>query len=258
MKASFGNWSILYMLGTFLLTQAMFDVGLIRRITLWFITRNFAKKSPWHLTVMFLVAVFDLVVFIDSTACCILMLMIAHEVIEAFGFEKGDEWPCMLIMAIPIVVNGGYAGSPIGHPPNISVMNVVSALSGQQMDIVLYLGAGIPASILFCVLFFLYMKLFVKPDLSQFKNADYSKLDAMRPVPMTKQEKVTAFSVLLVLIGWVLPGIIALFDTSNALYLFLSKMTLLYPTLVGVALLAVIRIDGKPVLDVKDALTKIS
>jgi sodium-dependent dicarboxylate transporter 2/3/5 len=90
---SFGNWIVVYLIGTLLLAVALQEVGTIRRITMWFLTRKFAKQSPWKFTFMFFLAALIIGLFLDVTTIQFFMLFIAYEVFEEVGFKKGDAWP---------------------------------------------------------------------------------------------------------------------------------------------------------------------
>lgn len=90
---SFGNWCVIFIIGCLLITLALEQAGTIKRITMWFLTRKTAQKSPWGFTLMFLGAAFLVGLFLDVAAAQFFMLGIAHKMFELLGFKKGDRWP---------------------------------------------------------------------------------------------------------------------------------------------------------------------
>lgn len=256
---SFGNWIVLFMVGTFLLSDAMDQWGLIKRITLWFVTRNISKKGPWHLTVMLLLSAFVLGLFMDCTAATIVVLLCAHEVFRTLDFREGDEWPRMVVAAVPFTITAAYAATPIGHPSILTVMSMIASATGTELNLLSYMMVGIPLALLFFVAMIFYLQRVVRPDLSRFVDLDYNKLEEMKTGRrMGIQETIVSAVVLAVLVLWLLPGFLAIVANGSWAHTLLNRLSMLYPTLLGCLILAVIRIDGQPILNMKAALNRIA
>lgn len=255
---SFGNWIVLFIVTMLLLCEALQQVGLLRRMTLWFITRKVAQKGPWALTTMMLLATLVVGAIMDCTPTAMVMIVIAHEVFNAFGFKEGDEWPQMIIAAIPMTVTIAFGMTPIGHNLVIAVMDIVAAASGESINMVQYMLIGVPVGLILFAILILYFKYFVKPDTSKFNDVDFSGLRALKPGKMSAQEKIVAVVACAVLLFWLAPGVLGIVAPDSSILAFVNEMTMLYPVMAAIALLAFIHIDGKPILNMSEALNKIS
>ena len=104
---------------------------------------------------------------------------------------------------------------------------------------------------------FCFFRFIIKPDMSKLENIDYAKIEALK-VPMTAKEKFVAVVSALLIIVWILPGILSVAAPNAAITIFLNDITLYTPLLVVLVIFAIVRFDGKPVLDIAEASTKIS
>ena len=75
---------------------------------------------------------------------------------------------------------------------------------------------------------------------------------------MEKREKITIVISILLLLCWVVPSIISLVAPTNPVYTFMARITDSGWLFLAVVLLAVIRVDGEPLLDLGEAFQKIN
>ena len=127
-QQSFGNWIVLFVLGTLLICYALEQVGTLRRICMAFITSKVAHKSPWMFTFMFMLAGLVIALFLDVTPAQFFMLGIAHEMFKILGFEKGERWPRYVVVMITFSAVIGFAMTPICHTLPILWMSIYSGI----------------------------------------------------------------------------------------------------------------------------------
>ena len=255
---SFGNWIVLFIVTMLLLCECMQEVGLLRRMTLWFVTRKIARKGPWALTTMILLATLIVGSVMDCTPTAMVMIVISHEVFQALGFKEGDDWPKMVVAAIPMVVTISFGMTPIGHNLVVAVMGIVSAASGETINMLQYMMLGVPIGLLLFVLILVYFRFVVKPDISQFETVDFNKLEELKAGKLTLQEKIVAVVAVCVLLFWLTPGVLGICAPESPILAFVNQMSMLYPVMAAIALLAFIHVDGKPILNMSATLNKIS
>lgn len=72
--SSFGNETFTFLLFTFMLTYALSQTSIIKRVALAFITSKWAQKGAWQLTLLFLLSVLFIGLFIRQQfyflSCC--------------------------------------------------------------------------------------------------------------------------------------------------------------------------------------------
>ncbi len=261
-QQSFGNWIAIFVMGCLLICFALEKAGTIRRICMWFVTRKVARKSPWMFTFMLILSALVIALFLDVAPAELFVLGVAHEMFDVMGFKKGDRWPRYVVVMIAFSAVIGFAMTPICHTLPILWMSIYASITGNPANIVAYVCAAAPVGAIIWALMMLWMKKVIKvdKDVPQLENVDWAKIDAMRPGPMDKREKIVVTVSILLIACWVVPSIISLLGPNNPLYpLYLAMARLADSSFLflAIALLAIIKVDGEPLLDLNEAFRKI-
>ena len=251
---SFGNWIVLFVLGCLILTVALHKAGTIHRIAFWFMTREFARRGLWPFTFMFLLATLAIGCFVDVLPAQIFMLGIAYEIFDDLGFEKGERWPKVMVVGVTFSSIIAFTMTPISHPLPILFLGIMSDISGVAANLVLYMLVGIPIGLVIFVLMFLWFRKFTKLDASQHEKFDLDKIESKRPGPMGAREKAVNVICGLVLLVWVVPGFVLLFAPDSPANAYLGRIGLTAPLFISIALLALLYVERRPLLDLKQAL----
>ena len=250
--ASWGNWLILFLIGSFGLSEGLRASGFSRRFALWFITLPFVAGHPWRLLSMFLLACTLLGGILSLTVTCVVFMAIAEPMLAALGYKRGDPFAAMLMMAIGWSATASSAMTPISHATNLAVMDFVQKDTGRPMSWVLWMVAGIPLALLTLGMLLLFYRYVVRPDLSKFgaMAVDYVRAEAAKMGRMKTEEKVAVAVVILVIALWTLPSVAgnALPDVSA----YLNEMGYVIPALGGGSLLCLIRIRNRPIISFRD------
>lgn len=259
-QQSFGNWITIFVLGTLLICFALEQVGTLRRICMWFITSKAARKSPWNFTFMLILSGLVIALFLDVTPAQFFMLGIAHEMFKILGFKEGDRWPRYVVIMITYSAVIGFAMTPICHTLPILWMSIYSAITQTPASIASYIAAGLPIGLIIWAIMMVWMKVVIKvdKDVPQLENIEWERIEAMKPGPMDKREKIVVVVSILLLACWIVPSLISLVDPTNPVYLFMARLADSSFLFLAIVVLAVIRIDGKPLLDLGEAFQKIN
>lgn len=257
---SFGNWIALFVLATLLVVYALEKSGTLKRICMAFITSKYARKSPWSFTFMLIASGLVIALFLDVSPAQLFMLGIAHEMFKILGFQKGDRWPKYVVIMITFSAVLGFTMTPICHTLPILWMSIYSGIVGQPYSIVSYMAAGIPVGLIIWIIMMLWMKLVIKvdKDVPQLEKIDWAQIEAMKPGKMELREKLTILISVLLLACWIVPSVISLFAPQSGLYLAMAKLGDSSFLFLAVALMAIIKVDGEPLLDLHEAFSKIN
>lgn len=252
---SFGNYIVIFYLGCLLIVHALSKAGTFKRVCMWFVTRSAAKKSPVMFTFMLLLATFIISLFLDVSAAQILMLAIVHQMFEVLGFKKGDRWPKYIVMAITFTCILGFAMTPICHTLPILFMGIYSSMTGVAANMLIYMAVGIPVGAVIWIVMILWLFKVVKmtKDVPELENIDWDKIQEMKPPRMEIREKIIILITGLLIICWLIPAILALVVPESGLYQVMHIMTDTSFLLLAVVVLAILKIGGKPLLDLADA-----
>lgn len=253
-----GNWIAIFALGCMILTVALQKTGLIRRITFWFITRKVAKRSSFGFSAMFLTATLVISSFLDCVVAQFLMLGILHEIFDLFGFKKGDAWPRYMVMLSSFTVIIAFAMTPICHTAALLFMAVYTGITGTPANMLSYMAVGLPVGILIFLLMLLYFRFVLKVDMSRFGEIDMDALEAQKPGDMSLSEKIVATVCATVLVLWLIPGFLAIIAPASPVYAFMSStMTDTAWLFIAIALLSVIHVEGRPILNLREDLARV-
>lgn len=255
---SIGNWCVIIVIALLIFCEVLSETGIIRRIALWFLTRKIAKKSPWGFTFMFLLAALVIGLFMDVSGAQVLLYALATEVFVILGISTEDKWAKVISIGIMVSVVIAFAITPICHTMPILFMGIYSAIAQTGINWLAYMAIAIPVGVIIWLLMYLFMRYIVKPDMSKLTNIDFEKIEALRTGPMTKREKFVVTVSVLLIIAWVLPGFLGVLAPGAAITVWFDSITMLTPLLVVLVIFAIVRIDGKPILDIAECMGKIS
>lgn len=118
-------------------------------------------------------------------------------------------------------------------------------------------GVGLAACFVMFVVVWLEFRFIQKPDVSKMKDLDIDALKSTVP-PMQKREKWVAGAFIILIIMWVFPQTIMKIPGLESFGSMLNNLGTYAPPLLIVAALSIIPCEGKPVLNLKDACTKIN
>lgn len=254
----FGGSIPFFIIGMLILNYALESCGLLRRIALWFVTRKIARKSPWAFTFMLFLATLVLSLFMDVSPTTVVMLAVAHSIFENLGFKKGDSWPRMVVAGITWIVCIGFWMTPIGHNIVILFTGMMAAATGHSVSLFDYMLVGVPVGVVLFLLMFLYFRFVTRPDTSHFNEVNFDVVESMRPGRMDPNEKVTAWVGGITLFLLIAPGFLDVILPGNRFSAVMNGLTTTFVIYAAIAVLAIIRIEGKAILDIPAACSKIS
>ena len=249
---SFGNMCFAYVLATMLVNVALEDSGVIEKVATWFITRKICKGRPWVFLGMFFFSCVTLELFLDCVPVTLIYLVMAERICQMLGYEKGSKFGKALTYAILVLVIIPYGATPISHPGAVLMMGFLQQI-GMPITTGQYMAIGVPFSYISLVVVMLIIKFLLRPDFSKFQNYDPSIM-AEGQKPLDAKGKISVVVFLLIVICWLGPD---LFFFAPALSAWCSQMSFVAPPILGIAVLAIIRIGDKPILDVKKDIYRI-
>ncbi|QAT49113.1 sodium:sulfate symporter [Caproiciproducens sp. NJN-50] len=251
-KSGFGNATIAFLMVFFMMSYTLSQVGLSRRLAVWFFTNKLAQKSPWMFVTMFLFGAMVMASFMSQTAALLIFLPIAEQIFKELEYEKGDRFPQMLVLGLGISVGIGSANTPLGHAIILIPIQLLQEQTGLSVNIIAYSAFGIATGLLIFTALILVYRFLYHPDLNKLANYDATKLRNDLP-PMSKQEKIAAGLFAGVIAVWILQGFLKNIIPAAGGYL--AGLGNAVPVMIAIIIMCVIEVDGKPIMNYKDAAT---
>ena len=141
---AYGNPLILLMLGGFLLSAAMEQSGVHRRIALWMVNLVGGNSGP-RLVFGFMLASAVLSMWISNSATTLMLLPIVMAVV---GQLSDRRVTVALVLGIAYAASIGGIGTPIGTPPNLVFMKIYQETTGVEPTFVQWMGWALPVTVL--------------------------------------------------------------------------------------------------------------
>jgi Di- and tricarboxylate transporters len=241
---SFGSTTVVFFITCFILASSLVTTGVAKRIAVWCITSDLSQKGPWMNVFMIFVGVLLLGQGLSAAPVLVICFPILYEIFEMVNYEKGEETPKMLMLGTAIVTQIAMSMSPICHSVVTTGIATFNSYTGNSISLPQYVVVGMPIGLIMFAVFFLICRFVWKPDLSKMRNIDHEAIKA-KLGPMNLAEKIAIGAYLLVIICWILPGLTEYFPSIA----FMKKVENCYPSIAAIALLCIIKIDGKAILD---------
>ena len=232
MASSLGNNTIAFLIFSCILTYALSSTGLLRRIALWFISLNIAKKSPWLFAMMYFISILVIGSFIAPTVLFVLYFALAKEIYFLNSLEPGDNYAKMLMIGTAIMTSISCAMTPIAHTFPLMAIGYYEAATGLTINWLKYMAIGIPAGLASAAICFGILYLCFKNKIKDYKNlSNMFELDKI-----TKNEIISLIVFLVVVAMWLVSG---LFPTWLPI---LKTWTTTIPPIFGIVVLCLLGI----------------
>ena len=120
---------------------------------------------------------------------------------------------------------------------------------GRAWSLVQLSGLRRAHGLILFVLLCVAVRLLTRPDMSKFKDFKIENV-VKKQGPMTLREGTTAVVFFVTVIMWILPGVLKMFSDTAWVNAF-NSFGITFWAILSVVVMAVIHIDGKPLLDVR-------
>lgn len=241
---SFGSNQIALTVGILALIGAVNANGICIYIGRWFVTRKIINGRPWIFTLMIFFGVYILTILTSADSAIFLFWPILYGLFKDLGYKQGDEYATLMIISVVMVALFGFAAMPFRGIVLLMLTNF-ETMSGIAINQLSYMGLSlILGPVLICGLV-LMLKFLFKPDVSLLKAVHTELFDKEKLPPMNLKQKMLVGSLFVFMAGMFLPSLL-----PQGMWI-KTVLTILGPagfTALLVACLAIIRIDGEPLL----------
>lgn len=253
-SGSLGNSTVFFLILCSMLSASLQKTGVTHRLALWFVTSKISRKSPWLAIGMIYIAIFILASFLSTTATMLVFIPIMTAIFETLGYEKAaqDKFPALMMTSIVVVSQIAQSTSPISHSMTlIGISTYSNYMPNDAIGFVQYIAICLPIGLVSLVFWYLLSKFVFRPDVSRFAKLDLEQLKGEHK-PMSKAEKISGAIYLVTVLFWILPGV-AEYIFPAGIAGFFAGIDQDFVPMIAIVLLHLIQVDGKPVMDYKDA-----
>lgn len=251
-QQSFGNSTFLFLLFTFIVTHALEETHFLKRVVAKAIYSSWAQKSSWRFMTSFFLVVLFVSTLISPTILFMITFPIYEEMMQAFGLKKGDRNASLLLITLFCTIAIGTAMTPINHVFALTAIGIYESAFKEVISHLSYMQVMIPTGLVIFVGLLISLKWIWKVSLPPMQSIHIGELSDLPSVSIQERWVVSLFFLMIIL--WLLPEGLALGVPSMAKWM--KQASIAFPPLVVTLLLAMIPIEGKPVLKLQQALSK--
>jgi sodium-dependent dicarboxylate transporter 2/3/5 len=253
MSAQFSNPTLLLLIVGLLALVALAQAGIIDYVTAKLISARFAQGKPMVVVALLMTVGMLLSSVIGSPIVMILFATLATNMFKKLGYKPTDKFCILLVIGLFSAANLGIAIWPfLGWA--LITLGMTSSSTGVIIPYFEYMIVILVFNSMFCILYPFFMKL-LGADFSKMKDVSFSDLNSQTEAGLTKRQKTV---VLLITLFFVFAIGTMLFDQGTVIGSMIHSLGILGGLLVLLTLFLMIKIDGEPLIDMKDAAAKFS
>jgi sodium-dependent dicarboxylate transporter 2/3/5 len=226
--ASFSNSTVFLFIGSFIIAEAMLVHRLDRRLAFTVLGMRFVGSSTTRIILAFGLIGALTSPFMSNTGAAAMMLPIAIGVMTSVGGliseSTGEDVPpgrlrfgaaLMLVITYSITVGGLLL--PIGSPPNLIGRNLVEEATGEPITFLEWFFMALPVVVVMFVAVIVVVVVMNRPEVRHVPGVeDYVAAEKAQLGRLSRGERNTLIAFGLAVIGWSLPGIVALFTGDDS------------------------------------------
>lgn len=242
---AFGNDTVLFLLFLYVFCYVIDTAGITKFFASKLIGQRFVQGKPWILAAMIFMAAYFCSVLTSVVASMVLCWSMIYSLVEKMGYKKKDAYPTILIIGVTYFAIMGYTAMPfkLGYP---TLAGLVTQLTGLTVDPLKYLIMGLFLSVLLFIVWILFCKFILRPDVSKCIAAGEIAEEAEVEV-LDKRQKLILFLMGLMIVCMLLPSV---FASSQASFIqLLNRIGLTGIVALFDAVFIFLRFEGKPLID---------
>jgi sodium-dependent dicarboxylate transporter 2/3/5 len=219
--APFADPIIFLFIGSFMLAEAMFVQGLDRRIAFGALSSRLVGRSPVRILFVYGAVGAALSMWISNTATTAMMFPIGLSIVAHLTEGRESEpasrefaMAMMLVAAFGASIGG--IGTPIGTPPNLIGIGMLSRIAGIDISFFRWMLMGVPIVILlfgYLVAYFYFRSLKGFEVDAERASRIEGELHRLGPLSRGQRNVLVAFVTTVAL--WLLPGVLAIAGAGN-------------------------------------------
>ena len=219
--APFADPIIFLFIGSFMLAEAMFVHGLDRRIAYGALSARLVGGSPGRILLVYGLVACAISMWISNTATTAMMFPIGLSIVahltEGRERDQGSRSfaTAMMLMAAFGASIGGI-GTPIGTPPNLIGIGMLSRIAGVEISFFEWMMLGVPLVLVTFAFLFLYFRFGllreVRFPLGRTERFA-EELRRLGPISIGQRNTLIAFGITVAL--WLLPGVLHLVTAAG-------------------------------------------
>lgn len=248
-----GSDSIMLMLFFFIFVAVLEQNKITEFLATWMITRKVVSGRPWLFSYILIIGTMFTGAIGSSFPAMIVFWGVLASTCHLYDIKPFTKYPTMMFMGIAI---GGLASSSTwlfrGNPLFVNALLMQISNGELSFNFGIYALFSFVMWMIVIAGYILMCKYIFKIDLSMMANIDSSIVNKDN-LQLNTRQKICMFFIVLVLVIYCGLGFT---PTNSALGQYFASIGLTIPICLILAMMAVLRVDGEPLLDFPKAATQ--
>ena len=205
-QSGWGNNTIILVVFMMAVMGVLDHAGISEWLAYKLVSSKITKGRPWVLTGIIWAATIILSTTVSIIPLLVLMWGIIYSICEITGMEKGAKWPAIMCCATAYVGSCAFVIFPF-KSLQAAVLGQYTELSGgEAIPFTPYFVWQMMVLIVSTIVFFVFVKFVMRPDVSKIANADFVMENKAKP--LTKYQKFVLVYFVVVILFLILPGML--------------------------------------------------
>ena len=253
-SAFWGNSCVALVVPFFMLAGTLEESGAMEWLVKWILSRQMISGRPTLFRILYCFAIVLVTSFCGAQVSCLIMFRILREIADSIGCDDRSEFYRSHGLLTVWVTQSMDGVRPWGRPHTMTLVGLLIGLGFSDITVFTTLCVGIPFGASVIVTACLLVRLWMKPDMEPFTSYRPEMISCeLKKKPLTLSGKSTLIALAAIMLFWILAEMKFLGPVS----VYFSSISLAAPVCLAAVVLCVLRIDGKPIMDLRKALAKV-
>ncbi len=240
----FGNDIVIFVLLMFIFIGLMQDLGITQNFAVWLLKRKFLQGRPWLFSAMMCFVAYIVCAVTNNFVAMFMVWGMWYSIFEIYDFKAYSPYVNLMMLGTIVGVTLGAFVLPFKNLMVLVGAFMAMAPGVGSLNYLVYMIAVVPLTLLMFAEYFLICKYVFKPDISCLSNIDVDKLIQKQHMDMRHTVTLLAFAFIIVCLF--IPSFL---PQGSALKIFLGKLGFSGIAFIAILALLVIRVNGKPIMD---------
>jgi solute carrier family 13 (sodium-dependent dicarboxylate transporter), member 2/3/5 len=219
--APFADPIIFLFIGSFMLAEAMFVHGIDRRIAFGALSSRLVGASAARIVLVFGLVACVISMWISNTATTAMMFpiglsIVAHLTEGKEGEQGSRNFAIAMMLMASFGASVGGIGTPIGTPPNLIGIGMLSRIAGIEVSFFQWMTLGVPVVLLVFACLFLYFRIGLLRGVSlEAHRTDRFREELRRLGPLSPGQRNTLIAFGITVTLWLLPGVLNVMEAAT-------------------------------------------
>lgn len=249
--ASFGNQAAVVMIVALVFCHAIKQCGLLSEIAKWIIGMKWAQKGPWLLVFVYQLAAIVIGAMATNIAVpMILLWALFYEMAKELDLKPHEPLSVIILCSIGIAGAIGVAVMPYGSIP-ILVKGTAETFDPQFS---FNTGHYILLNLLFAIVYLFVSVLILKLLFGKKVKINILQKESYK-MHLNTESKISLAMLVLIVLALIVPNLLS--EGNILRELFLNKLSITGIFMFASAILMIIRVNGKPILDIVEGIRNV-